>query len=486
MEVDYRFVLVMFIAVLGCALALAACSDTGNDSAAPSLSDLTAGAAKFTPEAFEAHLADFYKRSVSSGCAVVDSELTRLFPKQVCVFGIAVLATEATPDEKLMLAAKVLAEFIDTNDDGVADDPARVIEVRGGESCTPGHFTVFSSLDERESLNRKIQELGSYPSIGELMADNMTDLERLLDFFRRWFSGSADGDYDAPAFPGEFRTLSYNSQQEDSSTLQMHPSDYRFEDSLWEGMTESLPKHTDVFGIPVFGTETTSDKAVLHAAIILAELLDNDEDGVPDNSKVADYLVSSYKYAVVFYDFAEVESYFRQERVDAAVEIERRGGSLFSMTEIGARYAGAPPPESGGCVDQHLEELYHLIAHGGYAEVYPDIFGSGPGTVLAELTDNARGGHFEEVPSKYPENAWYTNPTENCQYAGCQDQEYLHWAQYSLLGFNVDRAADIAGQWKLATPELLRKYDPGIVKLLTEPEYALPTVLPDFSYHPQR
>ncbi len=501
MKVDYRFVLGMFITVLGCALALAACSETGNDfitpsssvpnSSTPSSSDLMTGATEFTPEAFDAHLADFYERSVSSGCAVVDAELTQLFPKQVCVFGIAVLATKATPDERLMLTAKVLAEFIDTNEDGVADDPARVIEVRGGESCTPGHVIVFSSPDERKSLDRKIQDLRRYPSIGELMADKMTDREggldeRVLDFFGGRFSGSADGDYDAPGFPGEFTTLSYTSQQEDSSPLQMHPSDYRFEDGLWEGMTGPFPKHTDVFGIPVFGTEKTSEKAVLHAAIILAELLDNDEDGVPDNQKVVDHLVSSYKYAVVFYDFEEVKGYFRQERTEASIEIDRRGGSLFSMTEIGARYAGAPPPESGGCVDQHLEELYHLVAHGGYAEVYPNAFGSGPGSALAELTDNARGGHFEEVPSEYPENAWYTNPTVGCQYAGCQDQEYLHWAQYSLLGFNIDRVADVASQWKLATPELLRKYDPGIVRLLTDPQYALPDVLPDFSYHPQK
>ena len=450
-----------------------------------------AGATEFTPEAFDAHLADFYERSVSSGCAVVDAELTQLFPEQVCVFGIAVLATEATPDDKLMLAARGLAGSIDKNEDGAADDPARVIEVRGGESCSPGHFTVFSSSDERKSLDRKIHDLRSYPTLGELMADEITDREggldeQMLDLFGAQFSGSADGGYEALGFPGRFTTLSYTSQQDDSSTIQMHVSDYRFEDDLWQGMTESFPKHTDVFKIPVFGTERTSEKAVLHAAIILAELLDNDENGVPDNQKVVDHLVSSYKYAVVFYDFAEVENYFRQHRTYAAIEIEGRGGSLFSMTEIGARYAGAGPPESGGCVDQHLEELYHLVTHGGYAEIYPDIFGSGPGSVLAELTDNARGGHFEQVPSKYPENAWYTNPTVGCQYAGCQDQEYLHWAQYSLLGFNIDRVADIADQWKLATPDMLRKHDPGIVRLLTDPQYALPTVLPDFSYHPQK
>jgi len=433
--------------------------------------------------------------AVESVCSVVDTELTQLFPKQVCVFGIAVLATEATPDEKLMLVANVLAEFIDANEDGVVDDPASVVGARtsGGESCWPGHFTVFSTFQERLSLDRDLRALRSYASIDDLMADQLTDGEGgldegVLDFFRQWFSGSADGEYDGPWFPGQFSelgTLSYTSQQEDSSTLQMHPNDYQFGDDLWQGITAEFPKHTDVFGIPVFGTATTTDKAVLHAAIILAELLDNDEDGVPDNQIVVNHLVSHYKYAVVFYDAAEVDDYFDQCCTNAFMQIERRGGYLFSMTETGIRYAGAPPPESGGCVDQHLEELYHLVAHGGYAEVYHDIFGAGPGSVLSDLTDNARGGHFEEVPSEYPEEAWYTNRTRSCQYAGCQDQEYLHWAQYSLLGFNIDRARDIADEWKLATPDLLREFDPGIVELLTDPQYALPTVLPDFYYRPE-
>ena len=162
MKIRSGFVLGMFLTVLGCALALAACSGTDNDFITPSssvpsssthsLSDLMAGTTEFTREAFDARLADFYERSVASGCAVVDAELTQLFPKQVCVFGIAILATEATPDEKLMLAARVLAEFIDANEDGVADDPARVIEVRGGESCTPGHFMVFAGLDEKRGF----------------------------------------------------------------------------------------------------------------------------------------------------------------------------------------------------------------------------------------------------------------------------------------------------------------------------------------------
>ena len=42
-----------------------------------------------------------------------------------------------------------------------------------------------------------------------------------------------------------------------------------------------LAKYVEVFGLHVVATESSSDAKVLHAATILAEWLDNDEDGVP-------------------------------------------------------------------------------------------------------------------------------------------------------------------------------------------------------------
>ena len=38
-----------------------------------------------------------------------------------------------------------------------------------------------------------------------------------------------------------------------------------------------------VFGIRVYATAETPNEKVLHAAHVLAQYLDNDEDGVPDN-----------------------------------------------------------------------------------------------------------------------------------------------------------------------------------------------------------
>merc|ERR1711970_842023 len=55
----------------------------------------------------------------------------------------------------------------------------------------------------------------------------------------------------------------------------------------------SLPKFTTVFGMGVFGASSVTDVQFQHVASVLAEWLDNDEDGCVDNPLVLTKLVSS-------------------------------------------------------------------------------------------------------------------------------------------------------------------------------------------------
>ena len=50
-------------------------------------------------------------------------------------------------------------------------------------------------------------------------------------------------------------------------------------------------KTSDVFGIKIYATENIDNEKVLHAASILAEYLDNDEDGAVDNQRIINKLV---------------------------------------------------------------------------------------------------------------------------------------------------------------------------------------------------
>ncbi len=59
-----------------------------------------------------------------------------------------------------------------------------------------------------------------------------------------------------------------------------------------QSIETTFPKSITVFGVTVRGTAETPDANLIHAANILAQYLDNNGDGVPDNQAVVDKLAS--------------------------------------------------------------------------------------------------------------------------------------------------------------------------------------------------
>ena len=47
----------------------------------------------------------------------------KVFTQHINVFGVHIYATANTPDDKVLHAAKVMAEYLDNNEDGIADNP---------------------------------------------------------------------------------------------------------------------------------------------------------------------------------------------------------------------------------------------------------------------------------------------------------------------------------------------------------------------------
>ena len=241
-------------------------------------------------------------------------------------------------------------------------------------------------------------------------------------------------------------------------------------DGKFAPLRKEISQYVDVFGIPVLATPRTPPEKVKHAAIVLAEYLDNDEDGEPDNPKVLATMVR--RDAFLFMT--------RDER-----SLERFDFELFVENDLhhGQGQFGTETNPGNGEFDATLEEVLHLITHEGYAHAYPDVFGERPGTVLADCLDRARGGHFKRVPRQYPKVAWFTYDDRTCDY-GCQCAEYLYWAITSVLGAQDSprRIRDIRHEWKLYTRELVKKRDPWIFALITNPKYKLPARLPDGKY----
>ncbi len=242
---------------------------------------------------------------------------------------------------------------------------------------------------------------------------------------------------------------------------------------------EVFSQYVDVFGVGIYASSEIPENKVLHAAGVMAQYLDNDEDGLPDDPNVIRALQA--KQASI-YIFPTADSR-AEEEFHEGIEHLLDSGKLALQPCYGEEIV--PGGATRGEFDATLEEIFHLVTNTGYAHAYPDIFGENPGSAIADAMDEARGGYFENVPGSYPSGAWYTYDDQTCDYA-CMISEYHYWALTSLLdGQNfAGRGDEISHEWKLNTPEKLREGDPAIYALLTDPRYNNPTLLPDGNYSP--
>ena len=229
-------------------------------------------------------------------------------------------------------------------------------------------------------------------------------------------------------------------------------------------------KKVTVFEIPIYAAYKVNDDRLLHAANILAQYLDNDEDGVVDDKNVYNALLCAHAHLI----FWNKESDIRKARHPNESAI---GQDLGNEETVPAWHTNGHTGE----FDAALEEVWHLITSAGYAAAYPIAFGEYAGTTLCNAMDIARGGQFTSVPSAYPTGAWYTYNDETCEYE-CMATEYIYWAMTSILGAQENRLTDIQAEWDLNTRSLVENNDPAVYALLTNPAYNIPNVLPDGSY----
>ena len=225
----------------------------------------------------------------------------------------------------------------------------------------------------------------------------------------------------------------------------------------------STNRKVEVLGVPIYAYANVEDVKLLHAANIMAQYLDNDEDGVVDNPALLSALISS----------------------NAALYMWKQEGQQGSINaqDLGADESVPAWHDNGHTsrFDAALEEIWHVITHSGFANAYPDAFGEDAGTSLTNAMDIARGGRFQSVPSPYPGGAWYTYDDQTCDY-GCMATEYIYWAMTSVLGAQENRAGEIQQEWKLNTKAKVQQMDTAIYQLLTDPQYVFPIVLPDGTY----
>ncbi|WP_257281948.1 MULTISPECIES: hypothetical protein [unclassified Endozoicomonas] len=235
-----------------------------------------------------------------------------------------------------------------------------------------------------------------------------------------------------------------------------------------------FPKYTTVFGIKVRGTEKVPDEKLLHAARIMAEYLDNNDDGVVDNQPVLDSLVAQKATLTMIADDSELQP------------VRNKVGNNKKLTNLQDLKASETHPNGAarGVFDGALEEVLHLITRLGYSKVYPEALGEQHGSLIADAMDKARGGRFDNIPDSYPANAWFTYEDESCDYS-CMITEYTYFALTSILGGQQfpGRLQQIQNEWILNTRLRVKSVDRDVYNILTNPFYSLPSVLPDGQYN---
>ncbi len=239
-------------------------------------------------------------------------------------------------------------------------------------------------------------------------------------------------------------------------------------------------KSVEVFGLRVLATSSVSDAKVLHTANVLAEYLDNDENGTVDQPEVLAKLLGSSNSEiatmVLFASENEQESY--GDDFETLMRILERTQNLFAdeIFESGSQ---------GEDRDATLEEALHLVTDLGWDEAFPEVWGERKGSTLADAMDLSRGGYFENVPAQYPEGAWFTYYDDTSDYA-TQITEYLYWATTTYLGgqdWTGRIHSNYTNEWQPYTKAMLEQTDPAVVSLLTSANYNFPTKnLPDGNY----
>jgi len=234
-----------------------------------------------------------------------------------------------------------------------------------------------------------------------------------------------------------------------------------------DGILSAFTRKVVVFGVDIYAVPQVTDANLLHAANVMAQYLDNDEDGTIDNQLVVDKMLENKAFMVMWKSENDLNEF-----------PSGRTGQDLGNDETNPTYVSSG---GAGRFDASLEEVFHIITHAGYAQVYPEIFGEAQGSQIANAMDIARGGQFISIPNPYPAGAWYTYDDSTCEY-NCMVTEYHYWALTSILGGQESRLNEIGQEWKLNTKAKVEDKDAAVYQLLTDPAYKFPTVLPDGTY----
>ena len=196
-----------------------------------------------------------------------------------------------------------------------------------------------------------------------------------------------------------------------------------------------LTKSIDVFGFPIVASSSLPDAQLKHAAAMLAEYLDNDADGCPDDVNVMRALgtpqvrndpndpnppdPNDTNCAGLFVGANEADgNAVRGSGSPDKDDGYRAYNGLQELygTEMKPACTAATTNE---CFDASIEEILHVVTKRGMGVAYMSKWDEADGSTVALEMDKMRGGKHTTIPSPYPSSAGYTYTDASCDY-GCQ------------------------------------------------------------------
>jgi len=267
-----------------------------------------------------------------------------------------------------------------------------------------------------------------------------------------------------------FTSCIINDNIKDSSTLIDPGNDPNFKIILnTDNGYEVFNRKVMVFNISVYAFPSVADSKLLHVANVLAQYLDNDEDGIVDNLTIHNELKANNSFLFIWQTETEKELF---------VIPDGHHGKNIGTDAINSIWHSNGHT---GDFDNSLETTWNFMSSFGFEATYPLIFSNQANSEISIAMDVARGGNFQNPPTTYPNGAWFTEAAVTCNYE-CQVTTYNYWVLSSMLGAQKNRLTTIENEWKLNTRDKVQNEDLKAWAIFTNTSYNLPTVLPDGTY----
>lgn len=248
------------------------------------------------------------------------------------------------------------------------------------------------------------------------------------------------------------------------------------------GMFKACGKTTTVFGVYVCASAaawSASQDKCNHIADVVAQLLDNDGDGVADDAKVVQYMVARRFYMIVPNSERDLETMGDPpdsgtgqmtgiwEAVPGSCDTPSNRGASNTNRSTWAAAVGNTPGATG-CKperDATTEEVLHLITTAA-GKLWPTKWGPTKTSTAGAAAFAMNGVGSTKCGWGYLEN--YKNPAgaspactgmyayddPTCD-SSCVVVEGIYWASVAWMGglMTNDRAASVAQEWQATVPD---------------------------------